>query len=563
MRAAHDRVELGTSTAGPRPRPTRRRSSPTRPSARSWSARSTSTTAVDAAAVAATLRANGIVDIEPYRKLGRNQLRVGMFPAVEPDDVRALTACIDCRRGRAGPMRVLVAEDIGASGVALLEQHFDVDARRPPRPPRRVRRHPHPLGHEAHGRRARARGTPEGHRARRRRRRQRRRGRRHEARHRRRQRPAVQRRHRRRAHARAAAGAGPQRAPGPRVARGRALGALEVQRRRAPGQDARHPRLRAHRPARRPAGAWASGCASWPTTRSWAPSATASSASSKAESSDEVYAVADFLTLHLPKTPDDRGLARRRGPGQVQGRRARPERRARAAHRRRGPRGRAGQRQGRGRRARRLPHRADHRAPALRPAERHRHAAPRRLDRGGHRPRRPAGRRAGRRGPDGRQRHERRERPGGRRGGPRGARARSSRCAGGSGASASRCAGGVEGVEVEFLGRIAERDTRPLAVAALLGVLEGHTEEEVNAVNAPGLAEERGIERRGDQAHERARLRRPRPRHGRQRRRAASAWSGRSSAAATARTCSRPGASASTSSSRTTSRSSATATCRA
>ena len=50
---------------------------------------------IDAAALAATLRANGIVDVEPYRKLGRNQLRVGMFPAVEPDDVEALTACID------------------------------------------------------------------------------------------------------------------------------------------------------------------------------------------------------------------------------------------------------------------------------------------------------------------------------------------------------------------------------------------------------------------------------------------------------------------------------------
>ena len=50
---------------------------------------------VDAAAVAKTLRANGIVDTEPYRKLGRNQLRVGMFPAVEPDDVSALTQCID------------------------------------------------------------------------------------------------------------------------------------------------------------------------------------------------------------------------------------------------------------------------------------------------------------------------------------------------------------------------------------------------------------------------------------------------------------------------------------
>ena len=50
---------------------------------------------VDAAAVARTLRANGVVDTEPYRKLGRNQLRIGMFPAVEPDDVRALTGCID------------------------------------------------------------------------------------------------------------------------------------------------------------------------------------------------------------------------------------------------------------------------------------------------------------------------------------------------------------------------------------------------------------------------------------------------------------------------------------
>jgi phosphoserine aminotransferase len=50
---------------------------------------------VDAAAVATVLRANGIVDTEPYRKLGRNQLRIGMFPAVDPDDVEALTACVD------------------------------------------------------------------------------------------------------------------------------------------------------------------------------------------------------------------------------------------------------------------------------------------------------------------------------------------------------------------------------------------------------------------------------------------------------------------------------------
>ncbi|WP_028280278.1 phosphoserine transaminase [Arthrobacter sp. H5] len=50
---------------------------------------------IDAAAVASTLRANGIVDVEPYRKLGRNQLRIATFVAIEPDDVSALLACID------------------------------------------------------------------------------------------------------------------------------------------------------------------------------------------------------------------------------------------------------------------------------------------------------------------------------------------------------------------------------------------------------------------------------------------------------------------------------------
>jgi phosphoserine aminotransferase len=51
--------------------------------------------AIDASAIAKVLRANGIVDTEPYRKLGRNQLRIGLFPAVEPADVQALTRCID------------------------------------------------------------------------------------------------------------------------------------------------------------------------------------------------------------------------------------------------------------------------------------------------------------------------------------------------------------------------------------------------------------------------------------------------------------------------------------
>jgi phosphoserine aminotransferase len=57
---------------------------------------------VDALAIAKVLRANGIVDTEPYRKLGRNQLRIAMFPAVDPDDVEALTRCIDYIVERSG-----------------------------------------------------------------------------------------------------------------------------------------------------------------------------------------------------------------------------------------------------------------------------------------------------------------------------------------------------------------------------------------------------------------------------------------------------------------------------
>jgi phosphoserine aminotransferase len=50
---------------------------------------------VDAAVVAKVLRANGVVDVEPYRKLGKNQLRVAMFPAIDPEDVTALTKCVE------------------------------------------------------------------------------------------------------------------------------------------------------------------------------------------------------------------------------------------------------------------------------------------------------------------------------------------------------------------------------------------------------------------------------------------------------------------------------------
>ena len=57
---------------------------------------------VEASDINAALRANGIVDTDSYRKLGRNQLRIGMFPAIDPDDVRQLTKCIDFVAGELG-----------------------------------------------------------------------------------------------------------------------------------------------------------------------------------------------------------------------------------------------------------------------------------------------------------------------------------------------------------------------------------------------------------------------------------------------------------------------------
>ena len=56
---------------------------------------STSTAHIDTLEVASVLRANGILDTEPYRKLGRNRLRVALFPAIEAADVEAFTACVD------------------------------------------------------------------------------------------------------------------------------------------------------------------------------------------------------------------------------------------------------------------------------------------------------------------------------------------------------------------------------------------------------------------------------------------------------------------------------------
>ena len=121
---------------------------------------------VDAKALAATLRANGIVDTEPYRKLGRNQLRIGMFPTIDPADVEALTACIDwvLENGRGG--RALMADrDAHRPGCPGSRQGEDRRRRHRPaaarvrgragaglgrrhagRADRRVRRDPDPLG---------------------------------------------------------------------------------------------------------------------------------------------------------------------------------------------------------------------------------------------------------------------------------------------------------------------------------------------------------------------------------------------------------------------------------
>ena len=72
-----------------------RRSSPTRRSGPTSSATIDLDDRIDVGKLNAALRANGIVDTDGYRKLGRNQIRVGMFPAIETSDVVALTACID------------------------------------------------------------------------------------------------------------------------------------------------------------------------------------------------------------------------------------------------------------------------------------------------------------------------------------------------------------------------------------------------------------------------------------------------------------------------------------
>ena len=505
-------LRLGRRTAS-----SRRRSSPT-PAKRSLVVGTIDfADEVDAAAVAATLRANGIVDTEPYRKLGRNQLRIGMFPAIDLADVQALTACIDWVVERLGGlMRVLVAEKIGASRRDLLREHFDVDEG--DATSSRIDEYDGILIRSATKLTA----------------------------------DLIERATRLKAIGRAGVGvdnvdvpAATKRgiivanAPQSNVVTAaehtmalllalarnvpqahaephrRQVGALEVLGRRAAGQDARHPRLRPHRPARRPARARASACASSPSTRSSAPSATATSASRRPRPPTTSTPQADFLTLHLPKTPETEGWLDAEALAKCKDG-------VRVLNVARGPlivdedlEAALDSRQGRRRGARRLPLRADHRATRSSGAptsSSRRTSAPRPP----RRPTAPASRPPSRSSPR-------------------------------SPAARSRRAVNVPAVaaeDLEVLGPVpaalaatsagwrwrwprARASTASTsscsaaspsatrarsAIEVLLGVLAGHTEEEVNAVNAPAIAEERGIEIVETRERPGARLRRPRAR---------------------------------------------------
>ena len=408
-----------------------------------------------------------------------------MFPAIEPDDVAGADRLHRLGRGAteaASMTRVLVAEKIGDVRRRRCCASTSTSTSRRTGPtassPQRIGEYDGILIRSATKLTAdlhrRARRTCKVDRPRRRRRRQRRRPGRDEARDHRRQRAAVQRRHRGRAHDGAAARARPQRPAGARRARRRAVGALEVLRRRADGQDARHPRLRPHRPARRPARAGLRHARRRlrPVRRRRAlPRARRRARPSPPTTSTPQ---ADFLTLHLPKTPETEGWLDAEALAKCKDG-------VRILNVARGPlivdedlQAALDSRQGRRRRARRLPLRADHRAPAVRLSQRRRHAAPRRLDRRGDRPRRLPGRRAGRRRADRRQRHDARSTC-------RRSRAEDLEVLGPflplcrrSAASPRRSPRAPRSTasRSSASGRIAERDTRPLAIAVLLGVLQ-------------------------------------------------------------------------------------------
>ena len=209
----------------------------------------------------------------------------------------------------------------------------------------------------------------------------------------------------------------------------------------------------------------------------------------------ELYERADIITLHLPKTPETVNWIDAEAIAADAGRGADRQLRPRRADRPRRAAGGARVGQGRRRRARRLPRGAVHRAPGLRRRRRRRHPPSRRLHRRGP-------------GPGGAWSPRSRSPPRctaawspTRSTSPRCARRRwrrwrrSSRSARSSAASPRGWATArSDRVRAEFRGRLAEHDTRLLGIAALVGILSGHTEEPVNLVNAPQMAEERGIE---------------------------------------------------------------------
>ena len=220
----------------------------------------------------------------------------------------------------------------------------------------------------------------------------------------------------------------------------------------------------------------------------------------RVETTESVYAAAEFLTLHLPLTPETRrslnagAFAQMRdGVRLVNAARGELVDEAALVDA-------LQSRQGRGRGARRLLAGAVHGA-AARARQRRRHAASRRVDRRGAGPRRRDRRRAGRRGARRRARDERREHPGDRRGGARGARpvhparreARPPR-------DGARRRAGPTRSSVTTYGGLAGYDTRLLTVSALNGAFQGRADRPVNYVNAPLIARERGIEVREERS---------------------------------------------------------------
>ena len=211
-----------------------------------------------------------------------------------------------------------------------------------------------------------------------------------------------------------------------------------------------------------------------------------------AASQDDVLASSDVVSLHLPLTDDTRAVISRSALDAGQRRHPHRQRCSRGARRRGCPARRARVGEGRRRRTRCLLQRAVHGA-AARAGQRRRHAASRRVHRGGPGPGRGDRRRAGGGRARGRSRRERREHAGRHSEdidtlGPFVPSRRA------SGRSPWSLAGGrAERIVLSYRGRLAEHDTRLLTVAALNGVFEGRTEQPVNAVNAALVAAERGI----------------------------------------------------------------------